>query len=276
MNNHFFAVSMETEITENVAKHSVVQVMACTLKEYDYVGLKKLYEAFHLRVTPIENNARIWLEQQVVKGEQPRRYGYYRISINPERWADVIRTVKPKDLDELLDSCMDESLAMHGEAFEERLKQIQWPILEKKQPLVTLILESMVQRTDFLPFTRHLPCSMLSKMFFFQHVYKWKELKPVTDFELIRQLFLENPLIEEQQRNMMRDAYLYNVEFLRTGNLAGILEKMTPGEEYHCLPCRNYMKAMLAKPSHCSSHCSRRQATTHLKKRSPTLPMAWL
>ena len=239
---------METKISDNVVKHSVVQVMACTLKEYDYVGLRKLYEAFHLRVTPIENNARIWLEQQVVKGEQPRRYGYYRISINPERWADVIRTVKPKDLNELLDSCMDKTLestpfmcdfllafclAMHGEPFEERLKQIQWPILEKKQPLVTLILESMVQRTDFLPFTRHLPSSMLTKLFYLLHAHYWMELKPVTDFELIRQLFLENPLIEEQERNMMRDAYLYNVEFLRTGNLSGVLEKMTPNGEYH-------------------------------------------
>ena len=239
---------METKTIEQVAKHSVLLTIACTLKEYDYKELRKLYEAFQLHLTPIESNARIWLKQEAVKGEQPRRYGYGKISINPERWADVMKTVKPKDLDKLLVFCMDNALlttpfirdffqafchAMHGEPFEEYLNRIPWPILEAKQPMVTLILQSMVQRTDLLPFTQHLPGTMLSKLYFAIYVNEWMKLNPVTDLELIRQLYLENPYIEEKRRELMRDAYLYNVEFLKTGNLAGILEKITPDSEYH-------------------------------------------
>ena len=81
MNNHIFAVSMNTKITDNVAKHRVLQTMAFTLKEYNYKELRKVYEAYKMHVTPIESNARIWLEQQVVKGEKPYRYSNNKISI---------------------------------------------------------------------------------------------------------------------------------------------------------------------------------------------------
>ncbi|MBR6980153.1 MAG: hypothetical protein IKH88_10010 [Prevotella sp.] len=101
---------MDTKKTENVAKRCVVQTMACTLKEYDYKELRKLYEAYQLPVTPIESNARIWLKQQVVTGELPRRYGYGKISINLERWVDVMRTVKPKEMDKLLMFCIENGL----------------------------------------------------------------------------------------------------------------------------------------------------------------------
>ncbi len=240
---------MDTKITENIARNRVLQTMACTLKDYDYNELRKLYETYRLHVTPIEKNARMWLEKQVVKGEQPRRYSYNKISINPERWADVMRTVRPKELDDLLAFLMNNGQvitpfmrdfllafchAMHDKPSEDYMERIPWPIFEAKLPLATLILQSMVQRTDFLPFTRHLPGIILTKLFFTIYVYDWMELKPVTDFELVRLLFLENPLIEEKKRNLMRDAYLYNVEFLRTGDLAGILAKMTPGSEYQC------------------------------------------
>ena len=239
---------MNTKITDNVAKHRVLQTMAFTLKEYNYKELRKVYEAYKMHVTPIESNARIWLEQQVVKGEKPYRYSNNKISINPERWADVMRTVNPQDLEVMLtffkshdqevtpimcDVIYAFCLAMHDEPFEEHMKQIPWPILEAKYPMVMLILQSMVQRTDFLPFTEHLPGIILTKLFFVIYVYDWMELKPVVDFELVRQLFLENPQIEEKLRNMMRDAYLYNVEFLKTGKLVSILEKMTPGGEYY-------------------------------------------
>jgi superfamily II DNA or RNA helicase len=238
---------MDKEKTQKVANHSVLQTMACTLKRYGYSELRMLYTAYQLHVTPIESNARIWLEQQVVKGELPRRYTNNLISINPERWADVMLTIKPKDLDKLLVFCMERGqplppfmsdflqafcLAMHDEPFEDHMNRIPWPILEAKNPMITLILESLVKRTDLLPFTRHLPGNILTKLFFIVHVYNWMELKPATDLELVRQLFLENPLIEEERRNLMRDAYLYNFEFLKTGHLADILEKMTPGSEY--------------------------------------------
>ena len=78
---------MDIKITEKVAKHSVLRTMACTLEEYDYNKLRKLYEAYNLQLTPIEKNARIWHEEKAVKGDQPRRYSYNKIIINPERWA---------------------------------------------------------------------------------------------------------------------------------------------------------------------------------------------
>ena len=239
---------MEPTIPPKVASHKVLQTMACTLNEYDYSGIRKLYELYRLALTPIESNARTWLNQDAVKGEPIYRYSYRKISINPERWADVMRHVSPKNLEDLLTFCHNNGVdvtnsmryflhafckAMHGEPFEKEMKLIPWPLLTSKQPITLLILNSMVQRTDFLPFTQHIPSSLLMQLYYCVYLYNWMELKPVTNFEVVRQLFLENPFIEEKRRKHMFDAYLYNVEFLKTGKLEEILGKMAPGSEYH-------------------------------------------
>lgn len=233
---------------KSIINHTVLQTMACTLKEYDYRMLRRLYEAYRLHVTPIESNARRWVDEGIVEGEVPRRNSYYnKVLISPKYWADVMKTVKPKELEVLIEKSNDCGqvvsafmqnflksfcCAMNGEPFEEDLKRVPWPILTSKEPYVRRILDCLVHRQDCLVFTRHLPGSMLQERFYTEYAYQWMQLQPVLELDIVSELFLDNPLIEENRRHLMRDAYLYYVEFLHTGKLAEVLGKMNPSGEY--------------------------------------------
>ena len=234
---------------KHLVNHTVLQTMACTLKKYDYRDLRNLYEAYHLHVTPIESNARLWVDKGIVAGEVPRRHSYYsKVSISPKYWADVMKTVKPKELEVLIEKSKDCGqvvsaflqyflksfcCAMNDDPFEEDLKRVPWPVLTSQMPVVTDILCSLTHRQDCLVFTRHLPGSMLQKLYFSEFATEWMNLKPAKEMDIVSELFLENPLIEEKRRLSMRDAYLYHVEFVQTGKIAEVLAKMQPDGRYH-------------------------------------------
>ena len=234
--------------TKDGLQHVALQTMACTLHGYDYSELRRLYESYNLRVTPIENNAKTWLEEGVVLGEKLSRYSHScKVRINPKRWADVMLTVKPRDLEVLLEYAKNNGQVVSaymqyflksfclfavGEPFEDDLKRIPWPILTGKQPEVQEILESMVHRQDCKEYVKHLPGSILMQLYYTEYVYQWLELKPVVDLGHVNDLFFANPFIEENRRQQMYDAYLYNVEFLQTGKLDDIMQRMTADGEY--------------------------------------------
>jgi len=241
---------MKQQKEDSIASHVILQTMACTLTEYDYSELRKLYEIYKLPVTPIESTARNWLGAGAVSGEMPRRYSHYsKVKINPAVWADVMRMVTPDNLEFILKKIRDTGrevslflcyflksfcCAMHNEPFEEDLKRVPWPILTTQQPLVGLIVYCLVHRADCLAFTRHLPGAVLQQAYYYEYVYEWMKLTPVVDIDVVRQLFFDNELLEEELRQRLYDAYLYNVEFLKSGKMAEVLGKMTNGSEYHC------------------------------------------
>lgn len=88
---------------------------------------------------------------------------------------------------------------MNDEPFEEDLKRVPWPVLTSQMPLVTDILLSLTHRQDCLVFTRHLPGSMLQELYFSEFATEWMNLKPAKEMDIVSELFLENPLIEEKQ-----------------------------------------------------------------------------
>jgi superfamily II DNA or RNA helicase len=229
--------------------HVALQLMACTLQDYIYDELRKIYEDHQLHVTPIISDAKEWLAQEVAKGDMPRRhYRSYSMRLNPARWADVMRNVTPTRLDALLAYCKSQEKEVppfmqyllrsfccftHDEPFEEDLKRVAWPILMAKQPEIQTIIEGMARQADYVPFMQAMPGNMLTTIFYHVYVSQWIALQPATDMELVRLLFFDNPLLDESRRHQHRDAYLYNVEFLQTGKLAELQAQMTPDGEYH-------------------------------------------
>lgn len=229
--------------------HRALQIMACTLNEFNYRDLRELYEVCRLPITPLERAARTWVDKEVVMGEPPRRYSYYNeIRIDPKAWPDVMQTVSPKELEKLLYKCkackqpVPEHMplflktfccAMHGEPFEDDLKRVPWPIMFSKAPLVKHILYEMAHRQDCLKFMAHLPGVELQKIYFNDFVSEWMTLNPADDLDVVRELFFDNTFLEEKRRFLMRDAYLYHVEFVKTGKLVEVMQKMAPESEYY-------------------------------------------
>jgi len=235
-------------IPDVTLRHRVLQTMACTLKDYDYKALRKLYEAYQLLVSPIENTTRKWLDEEAVVGELPRRSSYQKyVRVNPACWPDVMQQVSPRELDILIEKSnecgqvlsgnMQAFLksfcyATHGEPYEVYLKRVPWPLLINEVPAVRLILVNLLHRHDYLAYTQQLPDSLLQHLYFSEYVGKWMQLNPVDDTDMLKDLFFDNPHMEEKHRQLMRDAYLYNVEFLRTGRFAEVIGKMLPDGEY--------------------------------------------
>ncbi len=267
------------EKKRNILNHSVLQTLACTLKEYDYRGLRSLYEAFQLHVTPIESTARRWVDEKLVLGQLPRRTSCFnKVCINPAHWADVMQTVRPKELEVLLEKSMACGqavsthmkfflrafcCAMQGEPFEEDLRQVPWPELISQTLGVKVVLNSLSHRLDCLVFMQHLPGSILHSTYYYEYVYEWMRLKPVLDMDVVRPLFIDNPFLEEKLRWLMRDAYLYNVEFLQTGKLSEVLGKMEPMGEY-------YRKLLALQKLHEGNTAEALELMTQLLKESET------
>ena len=83
--------------------HPVLQAMACTLGSYNYTTLRQIYEFHKLRVTPIEENCRVWLSEGILVGDQVRRYeSGNKVRIAPTKWIDILRTVRLADIPQLL------------------------------------------------------------------------------------------------------------------------------------------------------------------------------
>ncbi len=240
---------MKAKKTDNTLSHSILQTMACTLIEYDYRELRKVYEVYQLHVTPIESNAHKWLDERIVEGDPIHRFNYYnKVAISPLAWADIMQTISPKELEVLLKKCeqcgqvvsanmryflTSYCCAMHDEPFLEDLKRVPWPILISQQPLVEQILLCLIERADSLVYTQHLPGSILQWAYSYKYVNQWARMNITTHTEVVSQLFFDNKFLEEKRRHAMYDAYLYYVEFLQTGKMAEILGKMTPDSEYH-------------------------------------------
>ena len=233
---------------KGVLEHIALQTMACTLHGYNYRELRHLYEYYHLHVTPIESNAKIWLEAGMAQGDKLNRYSSSsKVQIHPMRWVDVMHTVSPNDLEEILKYSRDNGQVVSafmqyflrsfclfavGEPFDDDLKRVPWPILIGQQPEVLMILENMVSREDCKGYVMRLPENMLMQLYYTEYVDQWLKLKPVTNIGLVTDLFFDNPFIEENKQQLMHDAYLYNVEFLQTGKLASIMQRMADGGEY--------------------------------------------
>ena len=237
--------------TNNISSNRALRIMACTMEKYNYNELRFMYEKLSLRLTPIENDARIWREQGILTGGRPRRYSYENASVNPKSWPDVMMEVKPEDVDRILEDCQEcgEKVlfpmihflrafcnAMHGEPFKDQLDMVEWNVLINEQRSAMDILSAMVQRDDLLPFTKFLPDYILSTLFYEVYVMDWSDLHSITNLDVVRQLFLDNEEIGEEDRHVLRDTYLYYVELPKTGKIADILGQMTPdGIYYQCL-----------------------------------------
>lgn len=227
----------------------VLQEMACSLGDYNYREIRGIYERQKMRVTPIENDVKMWLSQGVLVGQPLARYnGSYKVSISLELWPDVIRTIRQEQIPKLLaNSPLMSATArenvghfvsafwafLHGQPFVERLLRVEWTHVASKMPKLMTLLSWLSRRREYIVFMQQVDERVLSVIFLQDCEEEWLKLNRVGDTEVLHQVFLDNQLIPEASRAYFKDSYLYNYEFLLTGRLDDVLAKMTPGSEYY-------------------------------------------
>lgn len=232
-------------------EHIALQAMAFTMAEYDYNTLRAIYERMNLRLTPIESNAKKWYENGWVEGETPKRYySYHGIRVAPKYWADIVRTIKPEQIQQLSQLPMRQGQKgsprigqfvrafidfVHGEPYEDKVRSLDWPmILANERELMEIVFQ-MAHQPENAAFLKYVDPQILTLTYYTQFVGHWTDLEPVEHAEVLRQVFWENEQLHEAHRRMMLDCYRYNVEFLRTGKLQEVLKQLAPNGGYYMI-----------------------------------------
>ena len=237
--------------------HPVLQAMACTLGSYNYTTLRQIYEFHKLRVTPIDENCKTWLTEGIFVGDQVRRYeSKYKVRIAPEKWIDILRTVRPGDIPILLAVSSVPRIEtreaighlvsalikfLNGEPFVEELMRTKWGNLTFEYSRVMELLAHLVNNKEFIPFSQQIDQSLLM-MLFYNYMSKWMALDKNIDMDIINAVFLGNKLVDDEQRSIMNDGYLYYSQVLKTGQIDEILGKLRPGgDKFRRLQCFKYI-----------------------------------
>lgn len=241
---------MKNQIAYSADYSQVLKAMACTMGEYNFDTMRTLFGRLFLRITPLESKASDWIKEGVLVGDVPRRYdSTRRIHINPAQWAEVMATVKYEELPKLLAGGPVKSVNtheaighlstafyhfLHGEPFVETLMLTDWSaLITTPQTIVIELFDHLTRQPDLVTFTQQIDPLVLSLLYNTKHVSAWRKMEPAIDKEVLSAVFWDNKLISEKMRNDMRDAYLYNVELLKTGNLEEVYQQMMPGTEYY-------------------------------------------
>ena len=198
----------------------MLQAMACTLGSYNYTTLRQIYEFHKLRVTPIEENCRVWLSEGILVGDQVRRYeSGKKVRIPPTKWIDILRTVRLADIPQLLvvssvpKTETREAIGhlvsalikfLNGEPFIEELMRTDWDYLTFEYSRVMELLGHLVNDKEFIPFSQQIEQSFLM-MLFHNYLVKWMSLDKNIDMDIINAVFLGNKLVDDNHRSIMND-----------------------------------------------------------------------
>lgn len=241
---------MKNQIIYSDDYYQVLQTMACTMGEYNFTTLRDLFGRLRLRITPLESKCNDWIKEGLFEGETPRRYNTSaHVSINPKRWTEIMMTVTSDMLPSLLagspvqDAKTRDALGylvsafchyQHGEPFIETLLLTDWSILTTAPKIMTMeLLDYLLEQPEHVAFTQQIDSNILSLLYYLKYVSVWVDMKPAGNPDILREVFWENRLIDQNMCNNMRDNYLFNVELLLTGKLQEVHRKMTPGSKYY-------------------------------------------
>ena len=228
-------------------QHIVLQAMAFTLTGYDYDTIRVIYELNDLRLSPIENVAKKWIDYGWVKGEYIKRYSYNTISVSPIRWAEIVRSIEPEQVHDLSllptknNQYVSELVTgfvrafidfAHGKPYEEQVRKLDWSEAMVSDNLLMQVVHQMARQPENAAFLKYVDTDMLISIYYRLFLNDWMDLEPLRHLEVLKPVFWENEQLDESYRTAFYDGYLYNVEFLQTGKLREILEKLKSNSFY--------------------------------------------
>ena len=86
-------------------------------------------------------------------------------------------------------------------------------------------------RMDFVAFSQFLEKKFLVNVYFNEYLFNWRNLNMLPDEGLLNAVFFDNPEFIEDDRNILRNLFLYNRVLIETGEMDKILAKMQSGSD---------------------------------------------
>ena len=223
--------------------HPALQALACTMESFDYYDLLHVYNDYNLQRAHIVRTSESWLAAGLVMGEPVRAYGYQaKVRILPEKWPDVIRTIKPEDVSKLqkygryyYNTHENETMLhfitavakfAHNQPFFDELKAVSWNTIAYLGGVFRESLLHLISRMDFVAFSQFIDKKFLVNVYFNDYLFNWRNLNMSPDEGLLSAVFFDNPEFIEDDRNILRNVFLYNRVLIETGEMDNILAKV--------------------------------------------------
>lgn len=223
--------------------HPALQALACTLESFDYNDLLHVYNDYNLQRAHIVRTSESWLAAGLVTGEPVRAYGFQaKVRISPEKWPDVIRTIKPEEVSKLqkygryyYNTHENETLLhfitavakfAHNQPFFDELKAVDWNTIAYLGGVFRESLLHLISRMDFVAFSQFIEKNFLVNVYFNEYLFNWRNLNMLPDEGLLNAVFFDNPEFTEDDRNILRNVFLYNRVLIETGEMDKILANM--------------------------------------------------
>ena len=212
---------------------------------FGYHSLLYVYQDYNLQRAHIVKTSKSWLAEGLVTGETVQSYGRTTtVRISPEKWPDVIRTIKPEDVPKLLKygryyykTSENEAKCHfftavakfgHNQPFLDELKAVNWKILAPTGGIFHELLLHLISRMDFATFSQHINKEFLVNLFFNEYLFNWMNLNMFPDEKVLSVVFFDNPALTEDDQIILRYVYLYNRVLIETGEVDKILSQMQP------------------------------------------------
>lgn len=228
-------------------RHPFLQIAAVGVVGFNYDAVRHIYDLFNWRVTPIETHIQDWLKKGWLVGEPVYRYrASAHVKIAPLVWIDTLRGINPEELTDLRHTALTATkkgtfamatlaralcLFLHNLPFTDELAAVDEEALFRDMTAVQPYWDCIVTQPELRAFLCQCPERVLSQCFYLL-IPRLCRGEVFMEREELDQLFFDNERLPEPVRHLLRDNYLYNVEFLKHGRLESVLAEMDEQSGY--------------------------------------------
>ena len=226
---------------EKYFSHPVLQAMACSFKYFNKTEISDIARLVRYKGN-VEDETRQWVKDKIVIKYETLSYTstIYKYGINSDYWVNILRTIGDTDIQNIkkIGSKNDHNFTtafsltypvwkcIKGKPFAEDLRKVSWYLINYDCEYAWIFIFSALMLPECSGLATWLPQDLLRKIFNRYLLLYWEDLNFIPDKKTVAKEFYNNNNLPEQDRDRMRGMYLYNNEFIQTGNINEIMEKL--------------------------------------------------
>lgn len=227
--------------------HPVLAEMASTLGEYHYERLVELYSRHHKKRSDIERDVSQWLRDGYVEGQAVKPFYTNRVVyVSPARWPELLKMVDTpvagksltysfnsfyvKAEEKLFEFIHDFHSFLHTNVLPPNLCFNDLDRVSNYFPTAITAISRVVLNPEYVEFSKAIHPDVLEYVFYNAVVVRWQTKMEVSDVDVLRQVYFENPSLSERDCDEYKGWYIRSVELLRSGNILELLNKVSEND----------------------------------------------
>lgn len=224
--------------------HPVLLELAVNLRDFDYNRIAELYVRHKKSRSNIEQDVRRWLNNGILEGRNLSKYSYGAyVHVSSKHWIELLRNVeKVTYRNQNYGFGYISSYDMHAEVVQQFVKAFHeflhtgkvsknlaeldiTPLFHYNMWMKRHIVE-IIRNPECTKFAQSMNQELLTWIFDNVFLQDWRMLTNSISTEAFRNVYVDNPSVPSHLRNEFLNAFLYEYEVLRSGNLSDIKAKL--------------------------------------------------